>query len=308
MPSSLRGKTRFIIFVTMVCLVGGLYALSRVVLLRGFSHLENDSARQNLDRASSALANELASLDRTTSEYATWDQTYAYFHGTNPGYIKSEYAASTFQQLNLNFVILFDNSGKKVFAKGVDPQTGLVVPIPDDLDKHLKVDSLLFSHRNTTSGMSGILMLQGGPILIDARPVLTSDSKGPIAGTLMFGRTLDAAAVQRLSQTTHLEVELLRIDQESTRDDLRWFSDAASRGASVAIRPAGSDSIAGYQELTDIYGQPALLLRVVLPRSIYDQGHTSLLQFLLLLLAAVLVFGSMTMYLLERMVLSRVAN
>lgn len=308
MPSSLRGKTRFIIFVTMVCLAGGLYALSRLVLLRGFSHLENDFTRQNLDRASSALSNELTSLDRTTSEYATWDQTYAYFHNANPGYLKSEYATSTFQQLNLNFVILFDNSGKKVFAKGVDPRTGIIVPVPADLDGHLKLDSLLFSHRNTTSGVSGILMLRAGPVLIDARPVLTSDSKGPIAGTLMFGRMLDSDAVQRLSQTTHLQIELQRLDEESSQDNLGWVSRMLSRDTPMAIRPAGEDSIAGYQELTDIYGQPAMLLRVVLPRSIYEQAHTTLLQFLLLLLAAVLVFGSMTMYLLERMVLSRVAN
>jgi len=60
--------------------------------------------------------------------------------------------------------------------------------------------------------------------------------------------------------------------------------------------------------LNDLYGKPALILRILLPRRIYQQGQTSLLQFLLLLLAAGLAFGAMTIYLLERTVLSRVAN
>jgi len=45
---------------------------------------------------------------------------------------------------------------------------------------------------------------------------------------------------------------------------------------------------------------------VLLPRTIYRQGHTSLLQFLMLLVAAGLIFGAATLYLLERVVLSRV--
>ena len=64
LSASLRGKTLFSIFVVIVALMGGLYALGRVVLLRGFSNVEEDFARQNLERASSALLNELSTLDR----------------------------------------------------------------------------------------------------------------------------------------------------------------------------------------------------------------------------------------------------
>jgi PAS domain S-box-containing protein len=45
-----------------------------------------------------------------------------------------------------------------------------------------------------------------------------------------------------------------------------------------------------------------------MPRKIYQQGRASLLQFLLLLLAAALVFGAVTLYLLQRAVVSRIAN
>jgi sensor domain CHASE-containing protein len=55
--TSLRNKVVLIVLVAMVGLIGSLYALSRLVLMRGFSHLEDDFVTENIGRASSALAN-----------------------------------------------------------------------------------------------------------------------------------------------------------------------------------------------------------------------------------------------------------
>jgi len=101
----------------MIGLVGGLFVVSWFVLMRGFNNIEEDYASQNLGRASSALYNELEILDRTTSEYASWDQTYAYLRGKNPSYIKTEFPTSTFVQLRVNFVIILNNSGQQLFYK-----------------------------------------------------------------------------------------------------------------------------------------------------------------------------------------------
>ena len=98
-PSSLRRKTLLIIGITMLGLVGGLFVLSRIVLMRGFARLEEDFAGADISRASSALANELNTLDQTTSEYATWDLTSEYARGLRPSYIKTEFPSSTFQEL-----------------------------------------------------------------------------------------------------------------------------------------------------------------------------------------------------------------
>ena len=117
LSASLRGKTLFIILAVVLGLVGGLYALARVVLLRGFENIEEDFARQNLDRASSALSNELATLDRTTSDYSSWDHTYKFMRGEDPKYVKSDLLPMSLGQLRLNFVVLLDKSGQKIFSR-----------------------------------------------------------------------------------------------------------------------------------------------------------------------------------------------
>jgi len=90
--------------------------------------------------------------------------------------------------------------------------------------------------------------------------------------------------------------------------DFRVAANAIGPGKPSLVVPDARGSLAAFQELYDINGQPAAILRVLLPRRIYEQGQASLLQFLLLLLAAGMVFGAITMYMLERFVISRVGH
>ena len=292
----------------MIGLVGGLYFLSRALLMRSFTKLEANFASENIQRASSALTNEIDTLDRTTSEYGSWDQTYAFVHGHNPSYTASEFPSTTFLQLKINFVAIFDQHGTLLFSKGFDPERGGETFLPVGLKDHLKPGSKLVDLSSPDSHISGLLMLPDGPALVDARPVLMSDSRGPVAGTVVMGRLLDTSELARLGSVTHLGLIGQRVDQPSLSPDFQKANQEISAGNTVSIQSVGDNSLAAYQRIDDIYGKPALLIQVLLPRTIYEQGRNSQLQFLLLLLAAALVFGAVTLYLLERFVISRIAN
>jgi PAS domain S-box-containing protein len=307
-PSSLRRKTLLIIGITMLGLVAGLFMLSRIVLMRGFAKLEEDFAGRDIARAASALANELNTLDQTTSEYATWDLTYEFARGQRPSYIKTEFPAPTFQELKISFVVILDAHGHKLFSRGFDLAHGGEMPVPAGLDDHLEPGSLLLNLKDAHSKVAGVLDLPGGPALVDSRPILASDATGPIAGTMIMGHLLDAAEIQHLGDLTLMPIDAQTLSSTALSPDFRAAAAAISKGAPNFISPLDSQSLAAYQVQNDIYGRPALLIRVLLPRTIYEQGHTSLAQFLLLLLAAGFVFGAATLYLLERFVISRIAN
>ena len=123
-----------------------------------------------------------------------------------------------------------------------------------------------------------------------------------------MGRRLDADETVRLAGMTHLPIEIRSIDAPDLPADFRGAAAAITANKPTLIHPDARDSLAAFQKLHDIYGKPVAILRILLPRKIYDQGRTSLLQFLLLLLAAGAGFGSVTMYLLERFVISRVGK
>jgi PAS domain S-box-containing protein len=308
LTNSLRGKTLLIILITVFGLVGGLYGLARIVLLRGYSKLEASFARQDLDRVSSALANELSTLSRTNTDYSAWNETYWFLQGKRPNYPSSELSATTLGQLKVNFVVILNNSGQEVFSRGYDLVAHTEEPLPPDLRSYWKAGSLLATHKKEASDISGIIMLKPGPLLVDSQPVLTTSARGPIMGSIIMGRAFDADEVVRLGSMTHLSIDLERVDTVASRLDSRSGAMNVTRPNLIHVETEKKDSVAAYEELTDIEGKPALILRVQLPRDIYRQGQTTLLQFLLLLLAAGSAFAAVTLYLLERTVLSRVAN
>jgi PAS domain S-box-containing protein len=305
-PNSLRRKTLLIIVITVFALVGGLYSLARILLLRNYSNLETDFVRQDMERMSSTLGNEIASLDQTNADYSSWDATYAFVQGKRPGYPKSDLPASTLEQLKVNFVVILDKTGREVLSYGYNFVSRKQVPVPGDLAAHLMSDSPLATHKDPSSKMSGILALKSGPVLIDSRPVLTSGSQGPIMGTVVMGRNFDAYELHQLAELTRLSVDVERIDTLAARLGSR-FATSVARPNVVQVETEGNQ-INAYEELTDVEGTPGIILRVSVPRDIYRQGQTTLVQFLLLLLAAGSAFGAVTLYLLERAVVSRVAS
>jgi sensor domain CHASE-containing protein len=106
--TSLRHKTLIIVMVALIALVGGLFVVSRAVLLGGFSRLEEAFATENLGRASSALSNEIDTLQHTADQFADSDQTYEYLTGVNPDSVRAEFPARTFEQLRVNFIVVLD--------------------------------------------------------------------------------------------------------------------------------------------------------------------------------------------------------
>jgi len=306
--TSLRHKTLMIVLAALIGLVGGLYVLSRAVLLRGFSRLEDDFAAENLGRATSALSNQVDTLQHTADQFADSDQTYEYLSGVNPDAVRAEFPARIFEQMRVNFVVVLDRSGRKIFSRGFNVVSMSYAAVPAELNQHLARGSVLLGGAGDSGDVTGIVMLDSGPVLIDSSAILTSNSDGPSVGRLIMGRLLDADETVRLAGMTHIPIEIERVDSARLPRDFRDAAAAITNEKPTLIRPDAFDSLAAYQELHDIYSKPVAILRVVLPRKIYGQGRTSLLQFLLLLLAAGAAFGSLTLYLLERFVISRVGR
>jgi PAS domain S-box-containing protein len=305
---TLRRKTLLIIGVTLVGLIVILDASSQIILLGGFAELEEQSTRRDVERTLDALINDLAELNSKAGDWAAWDDTYAFIEDANDEYVKSNLVDETFIGLRLNLMLFINSSGRIVFGKAFDLKNQKERPVPESLQEHVSANGLLLRHPDTGSSLTGMVLLPEGPMLLASRPILTSENKGPIRGTLIMGRYLDAAEIQRLTELTHLSLTVHRFDDAEMPPDLQAVQSSLSEEAPILVRPLNADSIAGYTLLRDIYGQPALLLRVDIPRTIYMQGQASLGYFILSLLAIGLVFGAVALLLLEKTVLSRLAR
>ncbi|GAB4422026.1 MAG: hypothetical protein Fur0044_19840 [Anaerolineae bacterium] len=306
---TLRTKTLLVIGVTLLGLIALLYITGSAIWLDSFASLEEQITGQNVRRAVNAIFDDLKTLDALAGDYAEWDDTYAFVEDHNPAYVEANFFDDNFVDLGINLILIFDSAGQPVFARNIDLETGTEVPIPAALQPHLQPDSPLLRHTSTTSQVSGLLLLPDTPLLVSSRPILTSQDEGPIRGSFIMGRFLNAAEVKRLSGLTDLSLTLQRFDSPALLPpDFQTARETLAGGAAIFAQPLTANTIAGYAPLLDIYGQPALILRIDMPRDIYAQGQASLRFFALSLVAVSLVFGLLTLWLLEKLVLARLAS
>jgi len=308
---TLRTKTLIIIGMALAGFLGTLYIVSRIVILRSFAKLEQQDARRNVDRVRSALADELATMDHLCRDSATWDKAYAFIEDGDPQFIRSDIGYgrfSTLAQRRQNLLLYINASGRIVFGEGFDLRAQKETPIPEGLRSHLLPGGTLLRSSSPESGVAGILLLPEGPMLVSSWPIVTSQGQGPIHGSLLVGRYLDAEEVASLSDKTHLALAVLPFQDPQLRRLFPMVPSPLPNNGPVVVQPLNSDSVAGYALLRDIDAKPALVLRVTMPREVYGQGRATVIYFVAVLVAGGLVAGILTLLLIEKAVLSRVAS
>jgi len=309
---TVRRKTLLIITITCLGLVTALYAASRSILLGGFITLEQASARESVQRVLIALDQDLGLMDRFTFFRSAADGTYNSMPRPTPesiGSLLGPNAAGSRGTRLYNFTILLDASGQVVASRGYNLLTKTATDIPESLKAHLSPTDPLLQYATTTSKVRGILMLPEGPLLIVSRPIVKTNEEGPIRGSLLMARYLEEGGdLKGLERTTYFSLAVRRLDGAQLPGDFEEARLRLTGAETILVRPVDDAVIAGYTLIKDIYGKPALILRVAMPRVIYRQGRLSQLYFVGALLIAGIVLGGVVQLLLEKSVVSRLIS
>ncbi|MBD2105076.1 CHASE4 domain-containing protein [Leptolyngbya sp. FACHB-261] len=302
---TLRQKTLLLLAITLTGLLGALSVTTSSALLDSFGAIEAQSIRRDVERAQDALAYELADLNKVATDWSIWDDTYSFIRTRSDRYIQLNLKNSTLANLKLNFMLFLDSRGQVVFSKafGLEQREDF---INQEFQQSLAAANIHL--QNPEQQLSGIMLLPDGPALVAAQPILTSEGNGPSRGTLILGRNLDPQKIQQLAQLTHLSLNLRRIVDANLPFDFQTAQATLFEQTEIPVQVLAQDSVAGYALLRDIYGKPALLLRVESPRDIYQQGATSLRYFFLALLLTGFGLGSVALLLLDQLVLARLAQ
>jgi PAS domain S-box-containing protein len=308
---TVRRKTLLIIAITCLGLVTVLYVASRSFLLGGFVKLEQTSARENVQRVLNAYAEDLYGLARYTADHAANDELYNSIN--DPGkYIQSQLGkdeSGTPVTHRFSFVILINASTHIIAARGRDVLTDTVHDIPKSLEDQILPTDPFIGRTALSGGVLGLLMLPEGPLLMASYPILKTSTEGPARGSLLVARYLDSGGdLKVLEKTTHFSLAVNRLDGAQLPPDFVEALPYLSVAGAIHVRPMSDSVIGGYTLLNDVYGRPALILRVEMPRVIYQQGRLSQLYFVGALFIAGIVFAGAVLLLLEKSVLSRLRS
>jgi len=296
---SLRVKTLLLIAVATFIFIVLLFGVASILMENRFGAMERAEGEENTQRVLEALTQEVVSLDTFAKDWAWWDDTYAFMEDRNETYRASNLTASTFSILGLNWLALLDTEGKLVFGAQYDSGTGALSPIDNDRLRSFGLWPL------PSQGEAGLLAGAEGPFLVAIRPILSSEQEGPSRGTLVFGRAADQAFLGRLSHLTLYPISLLPFDMLQTSANV-----PASEGLGFAyeaplLTALDDERLASDTTLLDLSSQPALRMRIIMPRPIQQEARSAFLSLLLSLLALGLFFCLFTSWIVDQLFLRR---
>ncbi|MBE9563335.1 MAG: hypothetical protein IMF12_10795, partial [Proteobacteria bacterium] len=252
---TLRKKTLWMVGTTLVGLLILLLTVSSTILLEGFVKLEKLEVEKNIIRLNNIFANELERLFIIAGDYAAWDDTYDYMQTHDEEYITANMVDSTFENLSLNLIMLLDLNGKVVFEKHRHKQEFDAKPF--QFYEH--IDALT---KNTPKSQ-GLILLPNEIMLLATYPIITSEEEGPSRGTLIMGYFLNETEIDRISNLAQLSITVQRFDQSLVETNQH-------------IQIIDKYNISGFTTINDVYKQPAILLKLTMPRNIFQQGLSSL--------------------------------
>lgn len=266
---TLRTRTTLITIATLLALTIAVIISAKTVLHRGFGWVEEENARKDTIRAMNALDREIEAVDLITHDWASWDMSYSFVVRPDRAFVDEYLYFDGFVTIDINFIAYINPAGKIAYSHGYDLGTGNALALPDSLARIIERGDRLVRHARLESSARGLLMLPEGPVLFAARPITTTKEDAPVRGALLFARYLDSTKVTEIETATQVGVNFQRWD--NLPGDFAEARAALSGADSIFVSPLDENRIAGYVLIRDVYGNPALVLRVVMPRDILAQ-------------------------------------
>lgn len=305
-PKSLSVRTKILIalVVSVLVLYVAILGASYFVIQAGFATIEHDAMRQDVARLTDAVENSVNQELVSLKDWSTWDESYRFAKTKDPAFVAANLPDTALTNLNIELIAYFDTDGKSVFAKEIERATGEEVSHDATLAA-IAADSSLTKRASEKDRLGGFVVTPRGILELGSLPLLQSTGEGPTTGSLIFARYFDTDRIKDLSDLLHLTLDAYPYDAANLPMDVSVAKRFLETGAPDYVAALSDSSIAGYTTLTDIHGTPILIFRITEPRPIHAQGDISTTTFIAIGGAALLLFGLVVVFFLERIIIAR---
>jgi len=271
---------RIKVLLVLVGVIAGSFVLGFAILKSrvypAFDELQSRLAENERARVAQALETTAFYMDTMAQEYSQWDDTYAFIQGDHPTYIGENLYTNYFHDFKINILFFYDLQGKLWWGDALDLATNETLPLDGIFFEPLTPSHTLLAHDSAKSFVTGLIDTRMGPMVIISRPIVHTDMTGPVMGSVIFGRLLDAKKMDELHGQTQVDFRVTALHGDGLSLVDRAARDELESSGTVTARSESSDLVSYYTILPDIRGKPAFLLRVQTPRQIAALGTDAL--------------------------------
>lgn len=305
---SLRAKIVLILAAIVAVYASIDHFVQRTLVFESFVHLEEEAARQDLDRARSAIEGEVGHLVRDCKGVATSEETYKFVQEGDELALEESIVPQAFRGDDLSLIFVCDARGHVVGGHAYDlaPPGKREIQLKDFPARELSPAHPLRStpERPTTSG---ILMTEIGPMLVAAEPIVGAKPDAISRGTLILGRPLDAQLVARLAKQCGVAFETWSIDANDLPEEVEGVRDEVTASGDPIVRPIDDQRLVAYGSMADVRDMPALVTRAEIARDVTQTGSRAVRYALTSTIAAGVLLLLVLLNLLQRAVLTPIA-
>jgi len=305
---TLRIKVLISLVLFIIVFLGVLIVVSQKMILVSFLELENKEAVKSIERTKIVFDKQIENMDTKLSDWAIWDDSYAFIQDKNQDYIDSNLTNESLHNLGINAMFFVSSNGAMLYEKQINIETRQNTPISKDLRITLLNSKSIVSFTSIKDKNSGVIRDSKGLVLFAARPILKSNATGPIMGSLIFIRYFDEEIKEYLEQVNNNnEVDILNHDPDLPERYTKAHKELDS-GKKYYAYPLSSDVVAGFTSISDFNNETVYILENELPRSIYKQGIATVEKFLFIIVILCLSGVVLVLVLLDKFVVSKIVK
>lgn len=285
------------------------YTGSQLFLIRSFLELENDRANRDLARANQALDQIDYSLYTYSSDWSHWNDLYDYMQGKNPSFVPNNLNMTAFTNSTINMISYWDQNGKLLIGTAVDTDKAKYVGYPVGLEKYIYPGSLLLDRKDINKDIRGFVLTDSGIMMIAANAVTDGDKLQPPLGASIFGRLLSPKIMQKIQDTTKLNLQLF-LPQQIKNDAMlsKQFAIISKNSNEMTNHPINSTTLQGFTLIRDIYNKPIGMIQMTSPRAIFMTGQRAIHYYLISFVALGIIFSMLMIWLLRALIIKRLEH
>ena len=299
----LRSKTLIYSGIIITLLILILLLISQFVFLSTSTDYEQRYSNHVLKDELSGLNQTIFAMNETARDWSQWDDAYDFLRGNNPSFITDDLSPQTFKRLDLNLIMYVDTNGNIKYGKAYNLENNESMSLPENLSSFSNESQILQS--NNMQGYYGLLNLPEGSMIIISKPVLTGKDQGPSPGTLIMGRYLTQTELNKLINIPNSTISIQPYSSANASPEYKNILPHLSNATPTSFKVLGGNSIAAYGLLNDIYGNPSIIVKSEMARTLYHSYLNSVLYFVGSILLVGILFVILSLFVLDKNVLNR---
>ncbi len=233
-----------------------------------------------VNQAEYMINDSIETLNDVVSDWSIWDDTLEFVNNNNNKYKESNLNNYTFRNLKINVIFMLDRNNEIKYSNFYDIDSDTNIKMPDELLNYINnKKSILCSHKDVNSIISGVISVDGKPMMFSSRPITDSNLKSGVRGTLIMCKYIDYGLINKIQNILDSKLKIKKIINKELE----------GLDKDITIRINGKGVITSYSFLKGLEKEPLFIVQIDSNRNAYNQAYKSVYFYILLLIGSVCI-------------------